>query len=265
MLYFDGQTISLNEVTVTGKKKETTKGERTYHGNADYTIKIDKNLASLPNLLDAIKGKVPGMTIQYVGFYPNIRFIGTRGEPLILLDDIPLNNENGLIPASNIRQQQDGPQDTDPNNSSAQPQPSFSASGASYGGGAYDVLNSLPMSQIDRVEILKGVSASFYGVRGGNGVIAVYTKKDFDDGENVIMQTYEGYYTAREFYVPKYENKDRQDLRSTLYWQAFLQTDQQGKATLSFPNSDIARAMNIVVQGITTEGQPVSGVLRQEW
>ena len=263
-LYFDGQTISLNEVTVTGKKKEQTKGGRTFPGAADYVIKMDKNLSSYPDLLTALSGKVPGMTVRNNGFGPSIRFAGTLGDPLVLLDDTPLNNGSGQIPASNVPQQQNEASDTDSNNNTSS-QLNFSASGGSWGGGAYDVLNGIPLSQVDRIEILKGASAAIYGVRGSNGVIAVYMKKDYDSGERIILQTYEGYYTAREFYVPKYESKDRQDLRSTLFWQPFFQTNKQGKATLSFPNSDIAKSFNVVVEGITADGQPVNRVLRYEW
>ena len=35
----------------------------------------------------------------------------------------------------------------------------------------------IPVEDIDRIEILKGPSCAIYGSRGGNGVIAIYTKR----------------------------------------------------------------------------------------
>lgn len=41
----------------------------------------------------------------------------------------------------------------------------------------FHVANLVPVRQIDHVRVLKGSDATVYGVRGGNGVILIVTKK----------------------------------------------------------------------------------------
>jgi hypothetical protein len=237
-LYFDGTSISLNEITVTGKKKEQTKGYRTFHPFADYVVEIDEQNS---DLLTALNGRVPGLVVQPGSISPTIHFSNRTAEPLVLLDGIPVN----------IQSYTNTPVLNEPN----------TLSGIS----AYETLRSINPILVDRIEVLRGTGAAMYGAAGDNGVVAVYTKNRGGRKDPLISQTYEGYYTAREFYIPKYESRDRQDLRSTLFWEPSFQTNQQGRARLSFPNSDVAKSFNVVVEGITAEGRPVTGVLRYDW
>ena len=262
-LYFDGKVISLDEVTVTAKKKEPQKrGYRTFHGNADYVVEFDEYSSSLANELRA---KVPGIRIINQGFRTLVQFTGTTGEPLILLDGIPMNIQPNTAPIGFLGNQNNAPQNN-PNGGNANNNPNanpFANNDADLG--AFDVVSSIPASQIDRVEVLKGPSAAIYGMRGMNGVLAIYSKENFDEAAPLKTHTYEGYYSAREFYVPKYESKERRDLRSTLFWEPSIMTDKNGKASISFPNSDLARSFNVVVEGITAEGRPVTGTYLHSW
>ena len=125
---------------------------------------------------------------------------------------------------------------------------------------------------IERVEVLKNAgTAGIYGVRGGNGGIAFYTKRrrsmqvDAKSNEGMIPIQLIGYPgVQREFYVPRYETEvtgstisGPVDDRDVLYWKPMMQTDRQGNSQLRFPLSDVVRTLRVVIQGITSDGRPV--------
>lgn len=131
-----------------------------------------------------------------------------------------------------------------------------------------NLIMTIPMSNIDKVEILKGTSAVFFGSRGSNGVIAIYTKK----GETHATSDYEfvgainkkvaGFSSYRKFYSPKYTpeniNTPQPDHRTTLYWNPKIIT-KNGKATLSFYTADDLGYFRIIIEGVTDNGQVCLG------
>ena len=66
------------------------------------------------------------------------------------------------------------------------------------------------------------------------------------------------YYIAREFYAPKYESKEqpsqRSDFRSTIYWNPRLSIGENGKARISFYNSDDITQFRVTVEGFGNNG-----------
>jgi len=131
-----------------------------------------------------------------------------------------------------------------------------------------DAINSIPTTDIETVEVLKGPSAAIYGVRGGNGVISVLTKRgnsDYDYSNDPTppgMLTYamSHYYQPREFYVPAYNRPATvppADYRSaTLYWGPRIVTDAGGRATVTFYCSDVAGSFRLSLEGIANTGIP---------
>jgi len=68
-----------------------------------------------------------------------------------------------------------------------------------------------------------------------------------------------GYQMNRDFYSPVYETKEQKedpkpDLRTTLYWNPNVQTDEAGKAKISFYTPDTPATYTITIKGITKEG-----------
>jgi TonB-dependent SusC/RagA subfamily outer membrane receptor len=119
---------------------------------------------------------------------------------------------------------------------------------------------------IGRIEILKSAaSASIYGGRAGNGVIALYTRTGTDyqymeslPGRYIIIHRAGGYSKVREFYSPQYGESDPAhqfpDLRTTLYWNPSVQTDEKGIAVLSFFAADRNTSYRAVVEGVSPDG-----------
>ena len=120
-----------------------------------------------------------------------------------------------------------------------------------------------PLS-VETVEVLKGANAAIYGVRGASGVLVITTKspgtkiisKEMAPG--IISIVPKGFYKAREFYSPQYDNpsfnKKGQDQRSTIYWNPNIITDKDGNATFSFFNADGKGTYRVVVEGIDDKG-----------
>jgi len=132
-----------------------------------------------------------------------------------------------------------------------------------------DILATIPMATIDKVEVLKyGHETTVFGMRGVNGVVAVYTKLgvDFEEDQYIpgtISERIFGYSPNRSFYSPKYtvENKDAEkpDNRITLYWNQSV-TTENGKATVSFFTADDEADFVVVVQGISSTGKICYGI-----
>lgn len=127
-----------------------------------------------------------------------------------------------------------------------------------------NVNNLINPFDVERIETLIGPAAAIFGVRVGSGVILIYTKTGGEalSEPSKEFRTYpiKGYAVSREFYSPNYdvvsEEHAKPDKRATLYWNPILQTDAFGEASISFYNSDIARRLHVVIQGISSYGDP---------
>jgi hypothetical protein len=66
-----------------------------------------------------------------------------------------------------------------------------------------------------------------------------------------------GYYNAREFYSGNKQPPGSNNSGNTLLWQPNLLTDEHGKATITYNNSQGFKNVHIIIQGITGSGVPV--------
>jgi TonB-dependent SusC/RagA subfamily outer membrane receptor len=65
-----------------------------------------------------------------------------------------------------------------------------------------DALYSIPVEDVERIEILKGPSTAMYGSRGANGVIAIYTKHGTFMKKGEISFSMLGYHVVERYYSP---------------------------------------------------------------
>jgi TonB-dependent SusC/RagA subfamily outer membrane receptor len=128
-------------------------------------------------------------------------------------------------------------------------------------------------SEVVFLDVLKGGAAAIYGSRGGNGVVAIYTKgslripppkpKRFP---GVTSFTVPGFYKAREFYSPDYavpkKEHEKPDYRTTLHWEPKLPVAKKGSPSFSFYTGDSTGEYIIKVEGMTLDGRPVQGLSR---
>ncbi|HEX2393871.1 MAG TPA: TonB-dependent receptor plug domain-containing protein [Bacteroidales bacterium] len=117
-----------------------------------------------------------------------------------------------------------------------------------------NAVTSIPLQDIERVEVLKGPKTSFYGSRGANGVIAVYTKR----GQFMIRGKIEfdmlGYSTPRRFYQPKYEASEEPETNYTLLWEPLIVTNADGRAKIILDKPSIQGNYRFDLQGISYSG-----------
>jgi len=141
------------------------------------------------------------------------------------------------------------------------------------GGGTADRISLLNPNEIDRIEVTKFGNSAAYGARGGNGVIAIYTRNlrleknrrhaPLYKEEKLVTLNIPGYASPRKFAAPDHSAGGDvygiPDYRATLYWNPLVVLDQDNRATITFFAADLATRYRIVVEGFTTEGVPVRG------
>jgi hypothetical protein len=122
----------------------------------------------------------------------------------------------------------------------------------------------LQTSDIETIEVLKYSGENIYGKDGRYGVLIITTKQS--RGLNardvaavgVLPVSPMGFYKAREFYSPKYDNPSivskQRDLRSTIYWQPEIKTDKDGNASFEYYNADGTGTYKMVIEGIDNNG-----------
>ena len=222
----DRKRILLQNVTVRGRREQPD--TRRIYGHADAVVRTADIPAasSYTNLLQILQGRVAG--VQVTGSPPNMSVL-IRGVSSINGSNTPLFVLDGIpVDAS--------------------------------------IVNSIAPQDVESLEVLKGASASIYGSRGGNGVIAIFTKRgnpNYDPATDPYATTPLGlasyalprYYPTREFYQPPYQKPGAElppnDARgATLFWAPRVLVDASGQATITFYCSDIGGAYCLSLEGM---------------
>ena len=243
-LYRDKTAKLLKEVTVRAKRTDDRPEDirrASLHSEADATLTFDDKSPRFGNLYEMIRGKVAGVNVMQ--------------HPLTGAYQVVVRGVGSLKSST---------------------QPLFLVDGMSIQDTDGTALLPFNPGDIERIEVLKNAgTAGVYGVRGGNGVIAFYSKRfrpdqqKSGDGSGMTPVQLIGYPSVqREFYVPRYDPKptenqpaqgEKIDRRDVLYWKPLMQTDSQGHSQLLISLSDVVRTVRVVVQGVTADGRPVVG------
>jgi TonB-dependent SusC/RagA subfamily outer membrane receptor len=116
------------------------------------------------------------------------------------------------------------------------------------------------------IDVLKGGSAAIYGSRGGNGVIAIFTKRgteNYDYSQEIVPGVFvsriAGFDLPREFYAPRYQvvrqEDARPDYRSTVFWAPMLRTGKDGKTHFEYYNTDAVTKIDVVAEVLSSWGE----------
>jgi hypothetical protein len=125
------------------------------------------------------------------------------------------------------------------------------------------MLQSMSMSDVAYIKVFR---PPFMGFGGGNGGIAVYTKRGggvtVSNVRGLESASLMGYTPIKEFYSPDYSTylpaHDVDDIRTTLLWEPYILLDKSNrKASLTFYNNDITKRFRVVVEGVTETGKLV--------
>jgi len=268
LAYPDQKTLVLDEVKVKDKRIFSEDKAPKIYSDPDAVIKFDEQMASAAtHVLSPLVGRVAGVTVTGTGVGMQVRIRGAAQPPLILVDGMPFytppfsSSSGGQSLVSGLLSSSSGINTGTPGGGSFY----GNYTSSSEEGTGLEGLAGIQPSEVDRIEVLKGPSTAVFGLMGGNGVIAIYTKQGGKarlPAPNLFKHV--GYYKAREFYTPKYDIPEaahaKPDKRATLFWQPSFLTNKNGKASFEFFNSDEAENFQIVVEG--TDGY---GTLGSQW
>ncbi len=132
-----------------------------------------------------------------------------------------------------------------------------------------NIINKMMANEIMFVDVLKGGNAAIYGVRGANGVVAMYSYVDMDVDEpkpknnpGITNFTIDGFHKTREFYSPNYKipapKHIKKDYRTTLFWDPQINFNDNNLSNVSFFTGDEPGTYLIQIEGITLDGRTVS-------
>ncbi len=121
------------------------------------------------------------------------------------------------------------------------------------------------VSDIENVVVLRPTEAgALYNSPGG--VILVSLRRGFsqaDDNINTKIIAPLGWQKPSRYYSPDYSLKQdcdavKYDNRTTLYWNPFVQTDENGVAEISFYTSDRKTEYRFSIEGVTNDGDYIA-------
>ena len=235
-------TILLGEVKIVARRNKASSAnyvtqtayavQRVAVGIPDQTIKITPQDERFTNFRDIIRKGVSGVRVENTDDMSasGIRIRGSSLEPLFMLDGISV---------------------------------------------PYDMVATFPIKWIERIEILKsgGIATSFAQKSSEmepkyNGVISIISKPEEKRNEKMpvyhsVNRMVNGYDAPRIFYSPDYsalsESQYLPDLRSTIFWEPDIAVIDNG--TIYYYNADNKGNVIIMVEGITSDGIPITGKL----
>lgn len=215
--------IVLEPITVSAEKPEDPRFENRGEIYSNPSNRVLREDLGIPNALSVVDflRRVPGVTVMGAGMNARVTI---RGLSSIMSSNTPLYLVDGMP----VDQQ-------------------FALSMTGF--------------DIDYVDVLKGPRAAIYGSRGGNGVIAIYTRRyddyeQYDDeleGQMTFMLP--GYYEAREFENPTLlpsSDPRKKPYVPTVYWSSVDELNQ-----IEFETPDYTGDFQLIVEGITSDGLPV--------
>ncbi|QDK80616.1 hypothetical protein EXU85_19185 [Spirosoma sp. KCTC 42546] len=120
----------------------------------------------------------------------------------------------------------------------------------------------LSPTMIDHIEV-NGMITANQGASGSNGLINVFTKRTSEQiSKPLSVVNVRGFDHDVPFRSPDYDrpttNSGADDFRSTLYWNPLVNlTSTQPPVALFFFTSDQAGTYRVVVEGVTSKGDPI--------
>jgi len=125
--------------------------------------------------------------------------------------------------------------------------------------------NNIPINKVKKLYIVPMI--------GTNGALTYTVHLSLLPGAletsdlTLINTTISGYYEARKYFVPNFTSVNgfsRSDLRSTIFWAPDVKTNADGKAIITYKNSDAKTTILVSVEGITDKGTPIAGLIKYE-
>jgi hypothetical protein len=115
----------------------------------------------------------------------------------------------------------------------------------------------IPIDQVISVKLNQVVGFAGEGLIDRIVIRITLKPGAYNNDLSLLLTDIDGYYETKTFYVPTYllaNERLKKDVRTTIFWEPTITTNEQGEATLSFYNADPASTIKISVQGIADKG-----------
>lgn len=200
--------------------------------NDNYSKLYDKEtrlseFISFPTMRDVFREIVPGVSVQFtsnrVKMFSKDNQVNFKGPPLYMVDGIPTYNSEYIL--------------------------------------------GLNPAEIESIGLISSNdNLNKFGYLGKNGIIAINSKSGKTISkipEDKTFVSYQGFTMVTEYYTPTYQsvkskNSRTPDLRSLMYWNPNIRTNLDGSTEIEFYTSDQKGTYEVVIEGITDAGIPVS-------
>ena len=145
------------------------------------------------------------------------------------------------------------------------PTPMFMVDGVTVG---LDYVSRMSTNDVWFIDVIKGSRSAIFGVRGGNGVIAIYTGRPSELNvtkreTGIVDISIKGFDKYREFYSPDYSKNissvNKPDVRTTLYWNPYILLSKDKESSISFFTGDNIGEYIITLEGLSENGEPIFG------
>ena len=125
-------------------------------------------------------------------------------------------------------------------------------------------VDSYDTKYVERLAFVDGRAATMLGLSAPSGAIlmevskeGLYTSVTSDAMARVVVRACQ---QPTEFYKPKYQTFDERlsaasDLRLTIAWEPLIRTDATGRAIVEFYTADRSSTYDVVLEGITDDGE----------
>lgn len=224
------KTVSISEAKVTPTQQLIAQHVGPlYHSANEYTFDLVHNPPPFMNIIDFLRGRVPGLLIT--GSIDSVAF-SYHGVNTLM----GTSKNGGNMPYFYINEAPT----TD-----------------------LEMIKELNINEVSMIRYMPP-PVGFAPYNGGNvGALMIYLKTAYDEQGTIVSRekfdhyTFNGYTITREFSSPNYslpQNREIKDNRTTLYWNPNLKTNADGSACFSFYNSDITRGYVVIIQGMDSEG-----------
>lgn len=231
--------VELGEVTIVGRRSQMIPDNRTlqYQDKPDAKLELTEEFYYFSNVFQLLRGRFAGVDVRG-------DVISLNPFPVVLIRGGRITGDGGLAGATFLL-----------NGAPVQP----------------ETLAALPVPEIERIDILRGLSkGAVFGSFGGGGIIHILTKSgnpnrdfaDIDTKGNAVAEVL-GYSPVREFYeppvVPDINVPFAVDYRSTIYWNPKVLTNQEGKTKINFRLTEGSPVVRVILEGLSNEGDPIFG------
>ncbi|MBW6497060.1 MAG: TonB-dependent receptor plug domain-containing protein [Bacteroidales bacterium] len=115
----------------------------------------------------------------------------------------------------------------------------------------------VPISEIERIEVLRGPSTAILGSRGANGALLIYTRRAIHQQQFTYEYEMMGYHIPREFFISRIDVSkfEESQVPRTILWAPNITPDVNGRVRVRIPYYNGGQDLRFRLEGIDQNGQ----------